>query len=424
MYQALSPVKTDPPGAHANFGVNLTNMAGSSILAGISPSYECAAAQFTAGGYVNGPGVFSSAATDCATDMPSGPPPWMLDATGTNSLLDANGQQAVNEAYVGSPTAVQAAYQTAMPAAGGAAVDGTQHTLLWQYPGAFANYSSATGTNIPGGGTVFKLGHSPIQVCPPGATNCSDPNQTMSTTSVAYEAAQVMIPSFANPWAACVQTVPGTKNATGCDPSVSMYATPINVYVPWLPAQPGIGFPIPINGTSDLFVTTGQLDFTGNLETYTIDYLPWQDLVTPTCGNSTGMANACSPGYTCQSGNCIASDNTIEIRAIEAHDFLGEVFACQDPSSGDVLHVRMYTSTYSILQWLAAHPGDPANVIGGNGSAQTFCNIIIRYSPFDNYPDFITSLQYGVALNTNQGQGFGRIVDATIFNTLYETINQ
>ena len=287
MYQALSPVKTDPPGAHANFGVNLTNMAGSSILAGISPSYECAAAQFTAGGYVNRAGrVLRPASTDCPVDVPAGPPAWMLDSTGTNSLLDANGQQAVNEAYAGSSTAIQAAYQTAMPSAGGAAVDGTQHTLLWQYPGAFANYSSPTGTNVPGGGTVFKLGHSPIQVCPPGATNCSDPNQAMSTTSVALEAAQVMIPSFGQPVGvlACRRSrVRRTRRA--CDPIGRGLRDPhqrsLSRGCPRSLGDQGSRSPHQRSERPSSWSNLGQLDFTGNLETYTVDYLPWQDLADP-----------------------------------------------------------------------------------------------------------------------------------------------
>ena len=110
--------------------------------------------------------------------------------------------------------------------------------------------------------------------------------------------------------------------------------------------------------------------------------------------------------------------------AVEAHDFLGEVFPCEDPTTGDVMHVRMYTSAEDVLQWLTAHPGDPFNPAGGVPSAQTYCGIIVRYSPFDNYPDFITSLTYGVQLSISAGFGKGRVVDATLFNTAYETITQ
>jgi len=217
---------------------------------------------------------------------------------------------------------------------------------------------------------------------------------------------------------------PGTPNGMGaCDPTDPNFLDKnIFTFVPWLPAQPGVGFEIPANGSSNLFVETSQLDFTGNLETYTVDYVPFQDKTQTSCAyTGTSSSNgACNDGFKCVQGTCVAKDNTIEIRALEAHDFLGEVFPCQDPTTQDILHVRMYTATSDILQWMANHSGDPM----GFGSAQNACNIIVRYSPFDNYPDFITSLTNGVTLATNQGMGFGRIVDATLFNPAYETITQ
>jgi hypothetical protein len=410
----------------------------------VSPSYECAAAQFTAGAYVSGPGVFGQAATVCPVDQVGGtPPPWLLDSTGQNSLMDANGQQAANEIAAGY-SSVAAAYQTVSPAGGGTAPDNTVHTLLWQYPAAFASYADPNDTSLSGqmglgGHTVFSMGHSPIQVCPVGATNCPG-TQTMSVTSAGISAAETRIPDFINPWGTCTQTTPGTPNAAGdggtpnCDPTSSTWVKDnIDVYVPWLPSQSGVGFPIPTVGSSNLFVQTSQLDFSGNLETYQIDYVPWADVSKTECGydNADGSAgNGCNPGYTCTQGTCVAVDNTIEIRAINASDFLGEVFLCYDPNSangpglGDVLHVSMYSSVNDILDWLAAHPGDPNNVVNGGGNAQADCNIIVAYSPYDNYPTYVVSLEYGVNVDTNPGQGFGRVVGATLFNPLYETINQ
>jgi hypothetical protein len=67
----------------------------------------------------------------------------------------------------------------------------------------------------------------------------------------------------------------------------------------------------------------------------------------------------------------------------------------------------MYSSSLDIVSWLARHPG-----------AQTACNIFIRYSPYNNYPDYITSVANGVLLSVNRGAGDGpsRIGDATLFN--------
>jgi hypothetical protein len=48
----------------------------------------------------------------------------------------------------------------------------------------------------------------------------------------------------------------------------------------------------------------------------------------------------------------------------------------------------------------------------------------VSYSPFDNYPNSIWGLTNGVFMNSNQGEGFGRIVDAMLFNPAFENITQ
>jgi hypothetical protein len=180
----------------------------------------------------------------------------------------------------------------------------------------------------------------------------------------------------------------------------------LTALVPWVELQPGIGFTVPINGTRDREITTAQLDFTGVLETYLVDFEPWIDQIKPSCTYD----NVCGTGYTCNKhGQCV--DGTIKVDAIEASDFLGEVFLCQDGPSGDLLSARMYSSALGIVDWLAAHP-----------CAQAACDIIIRYSPFNNYIDFITSRANGVKLSVNAGQGLGRIVDAVLFDPAFAQI--
>ena len=416
MYQALSPNKSDPPGAHANYGVNLTNMFGSPVLAQAFKNYECAAAVWNNGWHADPEGLYAAAASDCTTVYPQGPPDWMLDLvndpSGGTEVMDLNGQQATAETNAGYPANAPAYHSFA----GGPTGTGAVHPLLWQYPAVW------------GGKTIFSQGHSSMQVCPPGAANCSDPKQSTSVTSVAIGAAQVVVPSFKDPWHACAQLVPGSPNTAGtCDPTSST-SVEQNIFtlVPWTPSQPGVGFTIPVNGQSDLMVQTNQLDFSGNLENYIVDYVPYADPALLSCAYAPqGAPNGgCNNGYTCQAGTCIAKDNTIEVRAIEAPDFLGEVFPCQDPTTGDVLHVRMYTSVADVLAWLTAHPGDPQNPSTGAGSAQTACGIIVRYSAFNNFPDFITSLTYGVTIATDPGLGLGRVVDAVLFNPVFETITQ
>ncbi len=132
---------------------------------------------------------------------------------------------------------------------------------------------------------------------------------------------------------------------------------------PWMEVQPAVGFSIPLDAQHSQWVSTGQIDFTGVLETYIVDYVPYVDADKPSC-----VADGkCNTGYTCvteaapvagaATNSCVTDDNTISISAIEGADFLGQAFVCMDPTTFDVLHVGMYDSALSILDWFAAHPG-------------------------------------------------------------------
>jgi hypothetical protein len=138
-------------------------------------------------------------------------------------------------------------------------------------------------------------------------------------------------------------------------------------------------------------VKTAQLDFTGQVITPVLDFLP-----------------------VVQTSPMGATTTQVRILAVETQDFLGDVFLCYDPvtaanrqgtgAPGDILAAHMYTSASTILDWIAAHPG-----------SQDACGLIVRYSPFDNYPDYIQSTVNGVRLNIEQGAGYGRVSDVTIF---------
>ena len=97
-------------------------------------------------------------------------------------------------------------------------------------------------------------------------------------------------------------------------------------------------------------------------------------------------------------------DGSITFKAVETTDFLGNVFLCQDAATSDLLFVRMYSPVSAVLQWFQDHPG-----------SYSACQMIIRYSPFGNYADYITSLTAGVRLGITQGGGYGRVVDVTLF---------
>ena len=56
------------------------------------------------------------------------------------------------------------------------------------------------------------------------------------------------------------------------------------------------------------------------------------------------------------------------------------------------------------LDWIIAHP-----------NTEKECGIIIRWSEYGNYPDFITSLTCGVKLHTTVGGGQSRIIEVSLF---------
>jgi len=229
---------------------------------------------------------------------------------------------------------------------------------------------------------------------------------------------------------AVLLSMPTYPNPYAPDPAANK--TPVQVIVPWLPFQEGVGYPVATNGSLDIFVETAQLDFTGQVITPTMDFLP----VPLSC-----LSNSdCAGGLTCQGATIVAADAGtstpgqclavggapsrnpappygLAVQAWETQDFLGEVFLCIDPTSsanrngititnspGDILSAHMYSSAETIVTWLSTHP-----------NAQNSCGIIVRYSVYDNYPDYITSLSGGVRVNIEQGAGFGRVVDAISF---------
>lgn len=151
----------------------------------------------------------------------------------------------------------------------------------------------------------------------------------------------------------------------------------VDLLIPWLTKQPGVGFPIAVSGTRDRFVQTYQLDFSGTTISANIDY----DFVDPK-DQSKG----------------------INFLAVETTDYLGDVYLCWDADTSSMLHARMYTSVGAMLDWISSHK-----------TASDACGIVVRWSPYNNFPDYITSLTYGVRLGITQGGGFGRVVDTTLF---------
>jgi hypothetical protein len=198
---------------------------------------------------------------------------------------------------------------------------------------------------------------------------------TITQTYDSIQSAMVSIPRTQNPY----------------DPS-SAALDPLTLLIPWTPRQPGVGFPIPLTGTIERFVEAADLDFSGTTISANVNY----EVLPPDNADGTPA----TPAQKLKVGDT----GKIHLLAVETNDFLGEVFLCQDPNTGDLLGARMYTSVKGLLEWFDNHPG-----------SYDSCGIIIRYSPFGNFVDYITSLQNGVRLGITQGGGFGRVNDVVLF---------
>ena len=76
------------------------------------------------------------------------------------------------------------------------------------------------------------------------------------------------------------------------------------------------------------------------------------------------------------------------------------------PGQIDLLGVSMYEPATTILNWIAAHP-----------SARKDCQLVVQYSIYGNYADFIESNQYGVRVGLNASYGSSVVTDLTVFDT-------
>jgi hypothetical protein len=293
-----------------------------------------------------------------SSTLPCPPPPLNPpDAMGNRSLqLDLNGQ---NPGLGIASTNPRLANYKGAWGNGNACPSGSTANYALN-PTATHNPYNSNGCSVDtfvlpvatGVGSVFAVGQRPqsaARLSYVGATAANPKAGTNVETLTAY----VNIPNVPNPYNAYV---PG--------------ATPppnIQVTAPWIDSYDGIGFYVPVNATLDKFYQTQQIDLSGVLLSYRLDVAPWADPIT------------------------LAQDGFLTVKAIEGDDFLGEVFLCQDigsfptPGTGDLLGAHMYDSAASVLSWITNHPG-----------TEDSCNIIVRYSIYDNYIDFITSLSAGV----------------------------
>jgi hypothetical protein len=449
MFQAMLVTKTDLLGSEND--VNITNLAGSPLLAASYASYECATQWPNV--TIAGAGITDMPwASVCQLACPALPtipgvcpfPPGIgTDGEGNPGLGPLAGDQNGTPAFVPAAGSGEVAAPQVNALAGGLVAPYARlaaYPSVWGGTGAFCVGSgdgeegdSYNATNNPflnmacGGsdsmtasqhGSVFKVGstdknNARIQFLKQTGVTTPTPQTGAPVGNIELQQAFINIPNMANPQAAktifgstqgpfnsnthvgkeCSASVTTnciTPGANGSTPLTG--ASSINVSVPWNPNQEGNGFQIPLTGTTGKFVQTASLDFTGVLESYVVDYEPWTD---PDTG---------------------AMDGTIKIDAIEGEDYLGEVFLCQDlgtsgTASGDflgtqdLLGVHMYDTGGEVLVWLTNHPG-----------VQNACGVVVQYSEYNNYLNYIASLSAGVAVGITQGAGYGRISNVWIFD--------
>jgi hypothetical protein len=434
MYSAMLTDKTHTAGQENN--VNITNLFGSLLLGGDPaaairgawPSYACAIGQAgdpaTNCGRANAPldVTLPSGATPCTQAKDCTVPgqtcaggfsyeSGFVQACGAKCDFTVAGQERTGCASPTQTCAVrgpaEGCLDMKMDKNGPNAA--TPHPLLWAYPGAWTR-------------TPFSRGHSPITL----AAADKHPNIGVAKISIPNFKVDAANPYTTGPYTVSPMLAAGgmcntgytlSTNGVWCNAAVNSgtgYMVPaFTSLTPWAEVQPAVGFSIPLDAQHNQWVSTGQLDFEGVLETYVVDYLPYTDPAKASCVSD----GACNQGFACNraSHSCVTDDDTVRIAAIEGKDFLGQAFVCIDPTTHDILHVGMYDSGVAILNWLAAHPGsDPGT--GNQPSAQTACQILIIRSPIDNYVDFIVSKAYGVLLNMGGGQGQGRVTDIVLFD--------
>ena len=177
-----------------------------------------------------------------------------------------------------------------------------------------------------------------------------------------------------------VKEFPDTRSAV-IEVPIPVNGSSVQVVLPYAPSRPGYGWPYPVSGTRDQVVQSGILEFGGTTLTGTMFYVE-----VPEIGADKKPT-----------GNKV-----VQLQAVESNDYLGDVFVCIEGNS--ILRAKMYDPVLPILDWLDAHP-----------AAYSDCGIIVRYSVFDNFPDYIISQTNGVVLSTTQGAGFGRINNLMLF---------
>ncbi len=194
--------------------------------------------------------------------------------------------------------------------------------------------------------TVFTLGTSHIKMVQPKPL---------------IQSALVAVPNYPNPY------FPFTGPGVAAAPMIETLGD-------WRPKAPNNGYRVVINGQRDKFIPAMSIDFTGSTLGLLLDVEQ-------------------------------QSDKSLKIVAAQSGDYMGDLFLCRDPATGDLLRVEQYESMAEVVNWIQEHPG-----------SYDACGFIIRYSPFNNYPHMLAATKAGIVLTVNAGSGFGRISSVEIYD--------
>jgi hypothetical protein len=99
----------------------------------------------------------------------------------------------------------------------------------------------------------------------------------------------------------------------------------------------------------------------------------------------------------------------MRLEAVTSDSYMGNIFLCVDPNSGDLLSIEQYESMDVIQNWLNTHPG-----------SRQACGIMTRFSAFGDYPQMLHARNAGIVLDVGLGSGVGRITTIQIYDTSLE----
>ena len=216
------------------------------------------------------------------------------------------------------------------------------------------------------------FGTSALSIAAYGASPTAAPMTVKTTGFELIQSAMITLPIWNRPY----------------DPtSASKNDKLVSELLPYVASGANTGYEVSIDGSRQKFYNTNETVLSGISVNGVLD---WESIPVP--GSTTGKTQ-------------------VVARAFESQNFLGKVYMCAEasptvPGQIDLLGITMYEPATTILNWIAAHP-----------AARADCAIVVVYSIYGNYADYIESNQYGVRVGLNASYGSSVVTDLTVFDT-------